>query len=519
MNNNASPKKWAGPLFTIDRAIRDPRLLGAAMGDAQSWATWLIVLRAAFGLPLDEQQLQTFHSVAGDRAPPNKRVRELWCIVGRRGGKSRIAAALAVWLALFTKHNLASGERGMVLVLAASVEQAKVVFSYARAFITSSPVLRKELVDKTQSKIRLKNGVIIGIHAASYRTVRGRTLCGVVLDELAYFRTEDSATPDTEIYSAILPALATTGGLMVAISTPYRKIGLLHQKHKDHFGIDSDDTLIVQGASKIFNATLDDAIIAAQRQADPTAAGAEWLAEFRADIAAFLDDATIEAAIDHGRPLELPPQAGISYCAFVDASGGRSDAYTCSIGHKDTTHGRFVIDVVRGVPPPFDPGSVTKELADLVKEYHCHEVTGDSYAAEWVAAAWEANGVRYVRSDLNKSEIYLEALPLFTRGLVSLPDHARLLRELRMLERRSHRSGKDSVDHGRSGHDDFANSVAGVLRSLSNYLGYDLELISRAYATDDDAITPRVSQWQHPPPPQGICWEYREAARREQDAS
>jgi hypothetical protein len=34
-----------------------------------------------------------------------------------------------------------------------------------------------------------------------------------------------------------------------------------------------------------------------------------------------------------------------------------------------------------------------------------------------------------------------------------------LLRELRLLERRTHRSGKDSVDHGRSGHDDLANVV------------------------------------------------------------
>ena len=30
-----------------------------------------------------------------------------------------------------------------------------------------------------------------------------------------------------------------------------------------------------------------------------------------------------------------------------------------------------------------------------------------------------------------------------------------------------HRSGKDSVDHGRSGHDDYANAVCGVLRSLA----------------------------------------------------
>jgi hypothetical protein len=71
-------------------------------------------------------------------------------------------------------------------------------------------------------------------------------------------------------------------------------------------------------------------------------------------------------------------------------------------------------------------------------------------------------------------QIYLECLPLFARGLVRLPNHQRLLRELRLLERHTHRSGRDTVDHGRNGHDDHANAVCGVLRKMSNHLGYDL---------------------------------------------
>jgi hypothetical protein len=37
-----------------------------------------------------------------------------------------------------------------------------------------------------------------------------------------------------------------------------------------------------------------------------------------------------------------------------------------------------------------------------------------------------------------------------------------LTRELRLLERRTHRSGKDSVDHGAGGSDDHANVVFGA---------------------------------------------------------
>jgi phage terminase large subunit-like protein len=77
---------------------------------------------------------QFFHEVAGGRQPPQERVRELWAIVGRRGGKSRIAAAIAVYLACFVKHHLAHGETGYVLVLALSRDQASVTLNYALAF-------------------------------------------------------------------------------------------------------------------------------------------------------------------------------------------------------------------------------------------------------------------------------------------------------------------------------------------------------------------------------------------------
>jgi hypothetical protein len=45
-----------------------------------------------------------------------------------------MAAALAVYQACFVKHHLSAGERGMVLVLAASTDQARVVFGLRRLF-------------------------------------------------------------------------------------------------------------------------------------------------------------------------------------------------------------------------------------------------------------------------------------------------------------------------------------------------------------------------------------------------
>jgi hypothetical protein len=88
--------------------------------------------------------------------------------------------------------------------------------------------------------------------------------------------------------------------------------------------------------------------------------------------------------------------------------------------------------------------------------------------------------IDFAMPGMNGAEVAVEA-PLFARGLVRLPNHPKLLRELRLLERRVHRSGKDSVDHGRNGHDDYANAVCGVLQLLSGNTYFDLELWNRAW--------------------------------------
>ena len=87
---------------------------------------------------------------------------------------------------------------GYVLVLAANRDQARVVFDYVKAFLDDSPVLRQEVASVTATEIRLKNGVIIGTHANSFRSIRGRTLLAVILDEIALWRDETSAIPDLD---------------------------------------------------------------------------------------------------------------------------------------------------------------------------------------------------------------------------------------------------------------------------------------------------------------------------------
>ena len=253
---------------------------------------------------------------------------------------------------------------------------------------------------------------------------------------------------------------------MVGISSPYRRTGLLHAKFRDHFGESDAEVLVIKGGSTLFNPTLDLKVIEAARKSDPSAAKSEWDAEFRTDLSALLPDEVVDAAIDPDRPLELPPRSRITYAAFADASAGRHDAFTICVGHKvgEGDDAKFVADVVRGRKPPFDPRSVAQEFAALARDYRCCKVIGDAFAGDWVSEAFASDGINYERSDMPKSGLYLEALPFFMRGAVSIPNHPQLIRELRLLERRTHRSGRDTVDHGQGGSDDYANSLAGAIR-------------------------------------------------------
>lgn len=446
----------------IDTAISDPNLLGAALGDLTPWRAWRIILKAAFALPLAADELELFKVMAGGREPPRGRVSELWVIAGRRGGKTRMAAAVSAYLAGFQDHrpNLAPGETGYVLALAPSKSQSRGIADYVGGFFEASPILAQQVENSTAEEIRLVGNVAISVHANSFRTVRGRTLVAAVFDECAFWRDEASASPDVETYRAVLPALATTGGLLVGISSPYRRVGLLHQKHRDHFGKDDPEVLVIQAPTEALNPTINKGVIARGRASDPESARAEWDAEFRSDLSTLLDDAAIDTAIEYGRPLELPPRNRVTYHAFVDASGGRHDAFTIGIGHEE--EGRFVADLVRGRKAPFDPKAVVAEYVTLAREYRCRHVTGDNYAGAWVADAFRDAGMEYRRADMAKSGLYLEMVPMFMRNAISIPDHPPLVRELRLLERRTGRSGKDSVDHPQNGSDDYANALAGA---------------------------------------------------------
>ena len=278
--------------------------------------------------------------------------------------------------------------------------------------------------------------------------------------EIAFWRSDDSANPDKEILKALRPSLATTGGPLIAISSPHAKRGELYGTFKRHFGQAGDPLILVAKApSRGMNPTLPQRVIDRAIEADPEAASAEYGAEFRGDLEIFVSREAIEACVATGVTVRAP-LARVTHHAFVDPSGGSNDAMTCAIGHKED--GRVILDCILERKAPFSPDSVVGEFSGTMKAYGISTVTGDRYAGAWPAERFSAHGIRYAPAELNRSELYLAFLPLVNSGRVDLLDNARMVSQFVGLERRTSRGGRDSIDHAPGGHDDVANPVAGV---------------------------------------------------------
>jgi hypothetical protein len=444
----------------ILRTLTDPNLFASWFKDRETWAAWRTFLGALFGLPIEDEAL--FSACTGGRPVPTRQAGETFLVVGRRGGKSFICALVGVYLASFRSYALAPGESGVVMILAADRRQARVIFRYVKAFFEGVPMLRAMVENITADAIELSNGICVEVHTASYRSVRGYSVVAALCDEAAYWRSDESTNPDSEILAALRPAMATIpNALLMVLSTPYARAGVLWDAYKKHFG-KAGNVLVWQAITRTMNSRVPQSVIDNAFDEDPIAAAAEYGAEFRSDVEAFISQEAVDACIVPGR-FELPPVAGTQYIAFVDPSGGSQDSFSLAIVHAESVSEQAVLDLVRERKPPFSPEAVVTEFAEDLRRYGLHELIGDKYAGEWPREPLLTHGIHYKISEKTKSEIYQAALPMLNSQRVELLDNKTLRTQLVGLERRTSRGGKDSIDHRPGGRDDVVNAAAGAL--------------------------------------------------------
>jgi len=448
--------------LNILQAINDTNVFASAFRDRASWNAWTSFLAALFGLPMTPEQQAIYTECTQRTDSPSRGANEAWLVCGRRSGKSFMLALVAVFLAAFKdwKPYLGVGERGTIIVIAADRSQARTIMRYIKGLLHLVPMLKQLVEAERVEGIDLSNRVTIEVHTCNFRTVRGYTIVAALCDELAFWLGEDSSNPDTEVVSALRPAMATVpGAIMLCASSPYSRKGALWEAYHKHFG-KAGSTLVWNAPTRTMNPTVPQSFIDAEMEKDPASAAAEYLAQFRTDIEAYVSREAVEAVTEWGTH-ERGPMPGHRYVAFVDPSGGSSDSFTLAVAHKEGDVG--VLDCLREVKPPFSPESVVLEFADVCKSYRVALVKGDRYAGIWPAEEFAKCGIKYEASEHPKGLLYLNFLPLLNSGKVRLLANTRLVSQLVGLERTTARGGRDSIDHARGAHDDVANVAAGAL--------------------------------------------------------
>src|SRR5262249_28238097 len=275
------------------------------------------------GLPLDDDEAALARDCTGRTDLPAAPFNEGWLVCGRRSGKSFVLALVAVYLATFRdlRAHLGPGERATMMVIATDRKQARTIYRFASALLTI-PQLARLVTRRTTDQIHLATGAAIEVHTATFRRTRGYAIAAALLDELAFWPTDEwNAEPDREVLDAVRAGQAQFGeqALLLCASSPYARQGSLWSAYREHHGKDGAQALVWKAATRIMNATVPQATIDAALKRDEAWARAEFFAEFRDDISTFVPFEVVAACL--GVHLELPP-AACKYHAFVGPAGG-----------------------------------------------------------------------------------------------------------------------------------------------------------------------------------------------------
>ncbi len=312
-------------MASIVDALRDPSSFGAlpAFGDlsapvpkdqprpASTWDAWLAFLRAVYGLPMSEAEVAVFRKHTGRTSPRVGGYAEAVAVVGVRSGKSRIAGLIASFEASTARADggeplyallLAQDHRGAMRTLQRYAALPFETVPALMALVPAAQPLRRLLrrIAQREDALTLTTGVVIASYPCRPAAVRGLGAVVVVVDELAHFITSDGRPTDREMLRVARGRVATTGGKVIVLSSPYAEAGALWDLHRQHYGREDSPTLVWQASAPDMNPTLPADYLARMREEDPDAYRSEVLGEFRAGVAALFDPEALEACVDRG---------------------------------------------------------------------------------------------------------------------------------------------------------------------------------------------------------------------------
>ena len=157
-------RKRPEPLVSLVDACKDANIFGPWFQPRNQWIPWFVFLNVISGTKLTKEETIIYEECTEREyifKPNSNPFEELWMVCGRRAGKTRMMALLAVYFSCFYDWSpfLAPGERGTVALLAADRKQARTAFRYVTGFFDNVELLKDFVTRSTGELFDLRNQI------------------------------------------------------------------------------------------------------------------------------------------------------------------------------------------------------------------------------------------------------------------------------------------------------------------------------------------------------------------------
>lgn len=406
-------------------------------------------------------------------------------LAGRRAGKSRLLAVLALFAAF--------RQPGASVVVVSVGEVASLRVLADVAALCRAPLLAGSVTDELKATITLSNGSTIASFPASMRQIRGIGADLLVIDEAAFV--------PRDIWSAAFPAVADrvrAGARVILASTPWPLADSWFREWHQR-GADGDPLVTSWHWPSSVNPRIGDAELADMRagmsaEEYEREIEARWTSEQGAYFSADeLESATADYPLlspervqagatwdKEARAWERPYVAvgGVDYGFSADAN-----ALTLIAALDDRGANKRLVHYVPWIEAHYglEYTPFVERLVDVARCYQVHcfasEVNGvgsaptQDLARSLMEESLGSHVVPVWTDARRKQSGFSKLKSLFQAGTLVLPRHPDLLRELRSLEYERTDAGSMRIAARRGFHDDLAMSLlqaASCLRSMPN---------------------------------------------------
>lgn len=456
------------------------RVLGLTLTGGQS-----VLCRVAFDgvdpADLTGEDREVARALFGDVDEVPSLARRVLCLLcGRGSGKTTLAAAFTLWrMVTADVSSCGPGDIPHGIVVAPSKRTAALSIGMGRELVARSRDLRGR-VDSESSEgftLRRQDGRLVAFAAfAASRggaSARGLSVLSFTLDEAQFFTSDSEfVVNDRDVFSAVVPRLMS-GGAGVFISTPWPVPTLMAELHEKNFGAPS--TALCALAPTLLMRDGDRAIaelVAAERERDADNAAREFDCDASATAGSslFFSADAIRACVDPDLLLPQPKREGVAVCFGADLAFAR-DSSTL-VGCTESTDAIEVVHIEELRPSkgkPLRPKAVIDTFAATIVEYGSGGFVADAHYKESAREHLEPHNLEFRDAPGGrdgKAETYLHAKKLINEARVRLPNHARLLGQLRSIVAKPAEQGRWTTTAPRRtgfGHGDL---VSGLVLAL-----------------------------------------------------